>query len=203
MTHAASLPHLAPAPGFPPIIEPLTTAEVRVLAWLPTHLSLQQIADEMVVSRNTVKGQVAAIYRKLGATGRDEAVRYARTTGLLPAATDDGVGHPPTRTRIPPPLRVIHPDGAGETGDRERRRLPPIEALQQMEEAEERTRILVQQSRGVIASGHQAAATARHRIAQAYAAQPDRLRRTARLALLATSRQQERPPLSTWEGTGS
>src|SRR4051794_18304825 len=99
MTHFVSLPHLPPAPDFPPIIEPLTAAEVRVLAWLPTHLSLQQIADEMVVSRNTVKGQVAAIYRKLGAAGRDEAVRYARAGGLLAAAADDGVGHTSARTR--------------------------------------------------------------------------------------------------------
>src|SRR3954451_11347672 len=103
MTHAVSLPHLAQAPGLPPTIEPLTPAEVRVLSWLPTHLSLQQIADELVVSRNTVKCQAAAVYRKLGAAGRDEAVRSARATGQLVAAADDGVGHASTRTRIHPP----------------------------------------------------------------------------------------------------
>jgi DNA-binding CsgD family transcriptional regulator len=185
MTQAVSHLHLAPAPGLPPTIEPLTAAEVRVLAWLPTHLSLQQIADELVVSRNTVKCQAAAIYRKLGAAGRDEAVRYARATGLLAAAAD-GVGHASTRTRIKSPLRVVHPDGAGEAGDRERRRLLPIEALRQVEEAEERTRILVHESRGVIASGREAAATARQRIARVHAAQPDRLRRATQLVLLAS-----------------
>ncbi len=38
----------------------LTAAEVRVLQLLPTHLSLGQIAEELHVSRNTIKTQVAA-----------------------------------------------------------------------------------------------------------------------------------------------
>jgi LuxR family maltose regulon positive regulatory protein len=61
----------------------LTKAELRVLALLPTHLSLAQIGDELVISRNTVKSQVAAIYRKLGAASRDDAVHRARELGLL------------------------------------------------------------------------------------------------------------------------
>jgi LuxR family transcriptional regulator, maltose regulon positive regulatory protein len=61
----------------------LTRAELRVLALLPTHLSLAQIGDELVISRNTVKSQVAAIYRKLDAANRGDAVRRARETGLL------------------------------------------------------------------------------------------------------------------------
>ena len=61
----------------------LTKAELRVLALLPTHLSLAQIGDELVISRNTVKSQVAAIYRKLGAATRDDAVHRARELGLL------------------------------------------------------------------------------------------------------------------------
>jgi LuxR family transcriptional regulator, maltose regulon positive regulatory protein len=61
----------------------LTTAELRVLRLLPTHLSLSEIADELVVSRNTVKSQVAAIYRKLGVENRSEAVTHAEAEGLL------------------------------------------------------------------------------------------------------------------------
>jgi LuxR family maltose regulon positive regulatory protein len=61
----------------------LTTAELRVLRMLPTHLSLAQIADELVVSRNTVKSQVAAIYQKLRASSRADAVRRAEHDGLL------------------------------------------------------------------------------------------------------------------------
>jgi LuxR family maltose regulon positive regulatory protein len=61
----------------------LTTAELRVLHLLPTHKSLAQIADELFVSRNTVKSQAAAIYRKLGAKSRSEAVSRAEENGLV------------------------------------------------------------------------------------------------------------------------
>lgn len=61
----------------------LTGAELRVLRRLPTHLSLAQIADELVVSRHTVKAQVASIYLKLGADSRSDAVRLAEQKGLL------------------------------------------------------------------------------------------------------------------------
>lgn len=64
--------------------ETLTTAELRVLRLLPTHLSLQEIADELFVSRNTAKTHSVAIYRKLGVSGRSEAVEAARQSGLLP-----------------------------------------------------------------------------------------------------------------------
>jgi LuxR family transcriptional regulator, maltose regulon positive regulatory protein len=61
----------------------LTTAELRLLPLLPTHLSLQQISDRHFLSRNTVKSQVTSIYRKLGASTREEAVRRAQDAGLL------------------------------------------------------------------------------------------------------------------------
>jgi LuxR family maltose regulon positive regulatory protein len=61
----------------------LTAAELRVLELLPTHLSLADIGDELYISRNTVKTHVAAIYRKLGALSRGQAVRNARELGLL------------------------------------------------------------------------------------------------------------------------
>ena len=63
----------------------LTPAELKVLAYLPTHLSLQGIADELVISRNTAKSHSVAIYRKLGVTKRSEAVEAARKLGILPA----------------------------------------------------------------------------------------------------------------------
>ena len=74
----------------------LTTAELGVLRLLPTHLSLAQIADQHVVSRNTVKTQVASIYRKLGVNDRTEAVDRARAQGLLDA--------PPAKQDRPPYL---------------------------------------------------------------------------------------------------
>src|SRR4051794_16497135 len=68
--------------GFPGPVA-LTAAEVRVLQLLPTHLSLSEIAGELNVSRNTVKSQVAATYRKLQAATRAEAVRRGRELSLL------------------------------------------------------------------------------------------------------------------------
>jgi LuxR family transcriptional regulator, maltose regulon positive regulatory protein len=64
---------------------PLTPAEMRVLRYLPTHLSFEAIAEELIVSRNTVKTQAIAAYRKLGVSSRAEAVEQARDLGLLDA----------------------------------------------------------------------------------------------------------------------
>jgi LuxR family maltose regulon positive regulatory protein len=63
----------------------LSTAEMRILDLLPTHLTLAEIADRLYLSRNTVKSQVAAVYRKLNASNRTEAVHAGRTYGLLTA----------------------------------------------------------------------------------------------------------------------
>lgn len=62
---------------------PLTPAEMRVLRYLPTHLSFKAIADELIVSRNTVKTHAIAVYRKLGVTSRARAVARARDLGVL------------------------------------------------------------------------------------------------------------------------
>ena len=62
---------------------PVTPAELRVLRYLPTHLTFAAIADELFVSRNTVKTQAIAIYRKLGVSSRDRAVQTAQSLGLL------------------------------------------------------------------------------------------------------------------------
>ena len=60
----------------------LTERELAVLALLPSALTLRQIAGRRYVSLNTVKSQTRAIYRKLGVSGRDEAVARARQLGL-------------------------------------------------------------------------------------------------------------------------
>jgi LuxR family maltose regulon positive regulatory protein len=61
----------------------LTTAELRVLQFLPSHLSFPQIAKRLYVSPNTVKTHVRALYRKLDASSRGQAVEKARDSGLL------------------------------------------------------------------------------------------------------------------------
>jgi LuxR family transcriptional regulator, maltose regulon positive regulatory protein len=64
----------------------LTTAELRVVQYLPTHLSFPQIAEELFLSRHTIKAQAMSAYRKLGAHTRSEAIVLARKAGLLPRA---------------------------------------------------------------------------------------------------------------------
>jgi LuxR family maltose regulon positive regulatory protein len=61
----------------------LTTAELRVLRFLPSHLSFREIAERLHVSANTVKTQAHAVYRKLDASSRSTAVTRARAVGLL------------------------------------------------------------------------------------------------------------------------
>jgi LuxR family maltose regulon positive regulatory protein len=74
------------AAGHPPSDRwSLTTAELRVLQFLPTHLSLPEIARELNVSANTVKTHTRAVYRKLDASSRAEAVTHARGAGLIDA----------------------------------------------------------------------------------------------------------------------
>ncbi|MBZ2195872.1 LuxR C-terminal-related transcriptional regulator [Occultella gossypii] len=61
----------------------LTGKELAVLRDLPSMLSLREIADAHVVSINTVKTHVRAVYRKFGVATRREAVDAARQSGLL------------------------------------------------------------------------------------------------------------------------
>ena len=60
-----------------------TPAELRVLQFLSTHLSFQDIGDRLSVSRNTVKTHAMSIYGKLWASSRNEAVERAVQLGLL------------------------------------------------------------------------------------------------------------------------
>jgi LuxR family maltose regulon positive regulatory protein len=61
----------------------LTTAELRLLPMLPTHLSIPEIAGELFLSPNTIKSQAISIYRKLDASSRSQAVARSRELGLL------------------------------------------------------------------------------------------------------------------------
>ena len=61
----------------------LTSAELRLLPLLPTHLSFPEIGARLFLSRHTVKTQAIAIYRKLDVSSRGEAVSRAREIGLL------------------------------------------------------------------------------------------------------------------------
>ena len=70
---------MAGATGGPP----LTPAELRLLPYLQTHLTIAEIGERLFVSRNTVSSEVASIYRKLGVSARNHAVERSIAIGLL------------------------------------------------------------------------------------------------------------------------
>lgn len=61
----------------------LTAAELRLLSYLPTHLSFREIGERFHLSPNTIKTQAISIYRKLSVSARTDAVLRARDIGLL------------------------------------------------------------------------------------------------------------------------
>ena len=62
--------------------EPLSERERLVLVYVERRLTVAQIAAELFISPNTVKTHMRRLYRKLGVTTRDEAIRKARSLGL-------------------------------------------------------------------------------------------------------------------------
>jgi LuxR family transcriptional regulator, maltose regulon positive regulatory protein len=65
------------------LTEQLTDSETRVLRYLPTHLTVREIANELFLSVNTVNTHKRHLFAKLGAHSRHEAVGRARALGLL------------------------------------------------------------------------------------------------------------------------
>ena len=61
----------------------LTEREIAVLRLLGGTLSAREIGQHLYVSQNTVKTHIKSIYRKLGATSRDEAVARGRDSGVI------------------------------------------------------------------------------------------------------------------------
>jgi LuxR family maltose regulon positive regulatory protein len=66
-----------------PLVERLTEREQVVLRYMASTLSVAEIARELYVSINTIKTHQRMIYRKLGASGRRDAVHRARQLKLL------------------------------------------------------------------------------------------------------------------------
>jgi LuxR family transcriptional regulator, maltose regulon positive regulatory protein len=73
----------APA-AVPGLVEQLTSRELEVLGMLAAGNSNQAIADQLVVTLDTVKKHVSHLMGKLAAANRTEAVTRARELGLIP-----------------------------------------------------------------------------------------------------------------------
>jgi len=62
---------------------PLTSSEIAVLRFLPSHMTNQEIAEALFLSINTVKTHLRSTYRKLGVTTRRQAISRGGRLGLL------------------------------------------------------------------------------------------------------------------------
>jgi len=65
------------------LIEPLTDRELTILRLLPAPTPQRELASALFVTPNTLRTHLRAIYRKLGAESRDDAVIRARERGLI------------------------------------------------------------------------------------------------------------------------
>ena len=62
---------------------PLTSSEIAVLRFLPSHMTNQEIAEALFLSINTVKTHLRSVYRKLGVATRRQAIARGGKLGLL------------------------------------------------------------------------------------------------------------------------
>jgi LuxR family maltose regulon positive regulatory protein len=87
--------------GVTPGASSLTTAELRLLPLLATHLSYPQIGERLHLSRHTVKSHAISVFRKLGVSSRSEAIERAHRFGVL-GHTSSSVIAVRTRAQGPP-----------------------------------------------------------------------------------------------------
>lgn len=66
-----------------PLVEALTPREIDVLEWVAAGLPNKAIAERLGISDQTVKFHISAIYAKLNAHNRTDAVRIGVRRGLI------------------------------------------------------------------------------------------------------------------------
>jgi len=72
-----------PEHDFGVFLETLSPREQVVMAYLGTSMTYRDIASELCISPNTLKSHVKAIYRKLGAESRSDALAKARAVARI------------------------------------------------------------------------------------------------------------------------
>jgi LuxR family maltose regulon positive regulatory protein len=68
----------------PGLVEQLTDRELEILRLVAAGTPNQAIAEQLVVTIDTVKKHITHLLAKLGAANRTEAVARARQLGLIP-----------------------------------------------------------------------------------------------------------------------
>ncbi len=72
-------------PSLPqPLIEPLSSREIEVLALVAQGLSNREVGQQLHIAESTVKSHLNTIYGKLGVENRTQAAAKARALNLLP-----------------------------------------------------------------------------------------------------------------------
>ncbi len=71
------------APNPVKLVEPLTPREHEVLSLVADGLRNREIAERLGITEHTVKFHLAAVFGKLGATSRTDAVRRGFRLGLI------------------------------------------------------------------------------------------------------------------------
>jgi LuxR family maltose regulon positive regulatory protein len=65
------------------LVDPLSEREIDVLRLLNSSLTGPEIADELIISVNTVRSHIKNIYSKLDAHNRFEAIERAKELGVI------------------------------------------------------------------------------------------------------------------------
>jgi LuxR family maltose regulon positive regulatory protein len=72
-----------PKAKVPSLVEPMSEREIEVLRLLAAGLKYRQVAEQLVVSLNTVRHHTKNVYSKLGVNGRAQAIARAEELDLL------------------------------------------------------------------------------------------------------------------------
>jgi LuxR family maltose regulon positive regulatory protein len=65
------------------LVEPLSEREIDVLQLIAAGYKYQEVADQLVISVNTVRHHTKNIYSKLEVNNRTQAIKKAHNLGLI------------------------------------------------------------------------------------------------------------------------